>query len=130
MSSLLSVPQDVVTTSTALLACQSAVEHALSLGICINVAVTDASGALLAFLRMNGAAPNAIDIAIDKAHATARFGFKASPWPEILAGGLPIMSGDSRRGGIGVSGARAEQDAACARAGLSALHLAPPAPGL
>lgn len=129
MSFLPSVSQDVVTTSAALLACHAAVEHAISLGICINVAVTDASGAQLAFLRMNGAAPHAIDIAIDKAHATANFGFKASPWPEILAGGLPIMAGDSRLGGIGVSGAGAEQDAACAQAGLSALRITPFAPG-
>jgi uncharacterized protein GlcG (DUF336 family) len=125
MSSLLSAPHDVVTTSTALLACQAAVEHALSLGIVINVAVTDASGALLAFLRMNGAAPHAIDIAIDKAHATARFGIKASPWPEVLAGSRPIHSGNNRLGGIGVSGGTAEQDEACVLVGLSALGLAP-----
>lgn len=142
MSSSLSVAHAAVATSAASLACQAAVEHARALGIAINVAVTDASGTLMAFLRMNGAFLHSIDIAIDKAYTSASFGFPTSQWPEILAsdealrlglplrprlvvfgGGLPILSGDARLGGIGVSGGSAEQDEACAQAGLAALGL-------
>lgn len=140
----LSVPQHAIGTDAAAQAVASAVAHARSLGIAINVAVTDASGTLMAFLRMNGAFLHSIDIAIDKAYTAASFGFPTSQWPEILAqdealrlglplrprlvvfgGGLPITSGGARLGGIGVSGGSAEQDEACARAGLTALGLAP-----
>src|SRR6218665_2870806 len=43
----------------------AAVNHARSLGITINAAVTDGSGTLMAFLRMNGAFLHSIDIALD-----------------------------------------------------------------
>jgi len=142
MSPALSVPSSVITASAASLACQAAVAHAEALGIRINVAVTDASGILAAFLRMPHAFLHSIDIAIDKAYTAASFGFPTSQWPQVLAGdealklglplrprlvvfggGLPIASGGSRLGGIGVSGGSAEQDEACARAGLKALGL-------
>jgi uncharacterized protein GlcG (DUF336 family) len=142
MTSALSVPSSVITASAASLACQAAVAHADVLGIRINVAVTDASGTLTAFLRMPNAFLHSIDIAIDKAYTAASFGFPTSQWPQVLAsdealklglplrprlvvfgGGLPITSGGDRLGGIGVSGGSAEQDEACARAGLKALGL-------
>jgi len=41
----------------------------------------------------------------------------------VFGGGLPIASNGVRLGGIGVSGGSAEQDEACARAGLQALGL-------
>jgi uncharacterized protein GlcG (DUF336 family) len=142
MSTVLSVPSSVITASAASLACQAAVAHAETLGIRINVAVTDASGTLAAFLRMPNALLHSIDIAIDKAYTAASFGFPTSQWPEILAGdealrtgivhrarlvvfggGLPISENGAPIGGIGVSGGSAEQDEACARAGLEALGL-------
>ena len=142
MSSALSVPSSVITASAASLACQAAVAHAEVLGIRINVAVTDASGVLAAFLRMPNAFLHSIDIAIDKAYTAASFGFPTSQWPQVLAGdealrlglplrprlvvfggGLPIAVEGARLGGIGVSGGSAEQDEACARAGLQALGL-------
>ncbi|MDO9484145.1 MAG: heme-binding protein [Hydrogenophaga sp.] len=142
MSLALSVPSSVITASAASLACQAAIAHAEALGIRINVAVTDASGTLAAFLRMPHAFLHSIDIAIDKAYTAASFGFPTSQWPDILAGdealrlglplrprlvvfggGLPIASNGVHLGGIGVSGGSAEQDEACARAGLQALGL-------
>ena len=142
MSSALSVPSSVITASAASLACQAAVAHAEVLGIRINVAVTDASGVLAAFLRMPNAFLHSIDIAIDKAYTAASFGFPTSQWPQVLAGdealrlglplrprlvvfggGLPIAVEGARLGGIGVSGGSAEQDEACARAGLQALGM-------
>jgi len=140
----LSIPSSVITTQAASLACQAAVAHAEALGIRINVAVTDPSGTLAAFLRMPHAFVHSVDIAIDKAYTAASFGFPTSKWGGVIGddellrmglnqrprlvlfgGGLPIIAGGHRIGGIGVSGASAEQDEACAAAGLAALGLAP-----
>ncbi|MBM3393164.1 MAG: heme-binding protein [Betaproteobacteria bacterium] len=142
MPPTLSISSCVITASAASLACQAAVEHAETLGIRINVAVTDASGTLAAFLRMPNAFLHSMDIAIDKAYTAASFGFPTSKWAEVIGddemlriglnqrprmvlfgGGLPIVADAQRIGGIGVSGGSAEQDEACARAGLNALGL-------
>jgi uncharacterized protein GlcG (DUF336 family) len=120
----------------------AAVAHAGQLGVRINAAVTDGSGTLMAFLRMPGAFVPSVDIAIDKAYTAAGFGFPTAQWPDIFkadgalrdgmphrprlvvfGGGLPIREGGELIGGIGVSGASAEQDEACARAGLAAVGL-------
>jgi uncharacterized protein GlcG (DUF336 family) len=142
-----SVAQRCITAEAAAAAVAAAVLHAGGLGLRINVAVVDGSGTLTAFLRMPGAFLHSVDIAIDKAYSAASFGFPTSQWPEILAadtalrqglpqrprlvvfgGGLPIVEGSGEHraliGGIGVSGASAEQDEACARAGLQAIGLA------
>jgi uncharacterized protein GlcG (DUF336 family) len=142
MTTALSVPSAVITTSAASRACEAAIAHAEASGIRINVAVTDASGTLTAFLRMPHAFLHSIDIAIDKAYTAASFGFPTSQWggaigddellriglnqrPRLVlfGGGLPIVAEGQRIGGIGVSGGSAEQDEACARAGLEALGL-------
>lgn len=137
-----SVPQRIIGTQAAAAAAEAAVAHALSSGICINVAVTDRAGVLMAFLRMPGAFLHSIDIAIDKAYTAASFGFPTSQWGPLVAGdellriglnqrprlvmfggGLPIVEGGERIGAIGVSGGSAEQDEACAVAGVAALRL-------
>lgn len=136
-----SVPQRIITTEAAAAACQAAVAHAEARGLRINVAVTDSSGILTAFLRMPGAFLHSIEIAIDKAYTAASFGFPTSQWAAIVGndeilriglnqrprlvmfgGGLPIVEDGERIGGIGVSGGSAEQDEACAAAGLAALN--------
>jgi uncharacterized protein GlcG (DUF336 family) len=142
MKSSHSIPSAAITAQAASTACHAAIAHAEALGIRINVAVTDASGTLAAFLRMPNAFLHSIDIAIDKAYTAASFGFPTSGWPDILAsdealrigivqrprlvvfgGGLPVKENGTLIGGIGVSGGSAEQDEACARAGLEALGL-------
>ena len=135
-----------ITTEAAATAVSAAVAHAGALGVRVNAAVTDGAGTLMAFLRMPGAFLHSVEIAIDKAYTAASFGFPTAQWPGILAGdealrmgiaqrprlvvfggGLPIVEdgGDGRQliGGIGVSGASAEEDEACARAGLRAIGL-------
>ena len=96
----------------------------------------------MAFLRMPGAFLHSVEIAIDKAYTAASFGFPTSEWMGILAGdealrlgmplrprlvvfggGLPIRDGGHLLGGIGVSGGSAEQDEACAQAGLASVGL-------
>ncbi|ODV06692.1 MAG: cobalamin adenosyltransferase [Rubrivivax sp. SCN 70-15] len=137
-----SVSQRCITAEAAARAVAAAVAHAGSLGVRINAAVTDGAGTLIAFLRMPGAYFHSVGIAFDKAYTAAGFGFATARWPEILdgddalrqgmphrprlvvfGGGLPMREGGDLIGGIGVSGASAEQDEACARAGLRAIGL-------
>lgn len=142
MPSALSVEQRILTAEAAAVAAAAAVSHAKTLGIRINVALTDASGVLASFLRMPGAFLHSIDIAIDKAYTAASFGFPTSGWKDAVAddellriglnqrprlvmfgGGLPVRQNGVLIGGIGVSGGSAEQDEACAAAGIAALGL-------
>jgi uncharacterized protein GlcG (DUF336 family) len=141
-----SVAQHVISAEAAHQAVAAAVAHAGTLGVRINAAVVDGGGTLAAFLRMPGAFLHSVDIAIDKAYTAASFGFPTAQWPAVFAGdellriglsqrprlvviggGLPICvqgpDGDGLIGGIGVSGASAEQDEACALAGLRAIGL-------
>ena len=131
-----------ISMKAAATASQAAVTHAEQLGIRINVAVTDGSGTLMAFLRMRGAFLHSVEIAMNKAYTAASFGFPTVQWSNILkddealrigigqrprmvifGGGLPINENGELIGGIGVSGGSAEQDEECARAGLAALDL-------
>ncbi|MCB2018425.1 MAG: heme-binding protein [Hydrogenophaga sp.] len=140
MNPSVAVSVSVITARAASVACEAAVAKAEALGIRINVAVTDSSGTLAAFLRMPNAFLHSIDIAIDKAYTAASFGFPTAAWPQVLAGdeglrigmphrprlvtfggGLPIRVDDQLIGGIGVSGGSAEQDAICAQVGIDAL---------
>lgn len=137
-----SVSTAVISVEAASQVLAATVSHARQMGIAINVAITDSSGTLAGFLRMPGAFLHSIDIAIDKAYTAASFGFPTSQWMNVLendpaleaglplrprlvifGGGLPIVENGVRIGGIGVSGGSAEQDEACARAGLTAIGL-------
>ena len=136
----IAVRQATVSWEAAHVAVEAAVRHAQALGVRINVAVTDNGGNLVAFLRMPGAFPQSIDIAIDKAHTAGGFGFPTSQWMSIFGdnegmkfgfsarprlvvfgGGLPIRVAGELVGGIGVSGASEAQDADCALAALQAI---------
>lgn len=137
-----SVEQRAIGAEAASAAALAAVARAGELGIRINVAVTDASGVLAAFLRMPGAFLPSVEIAIDKAYTAAGFGFATSQWAALLGGdealrlgmpqrprvvvfggGLPMREDGWLIGGIGVSGGSAAQDEDCACAGLAALGL-------
>src|SRR6218665_2250890 len=80
----LSVETPQIGTTAAHAAVAAAVNHARSLGITINAAVTDGSGTLMAFLRMNGAFLHSIDIALDKAYTAASFGLPTSKWSGVI----------------------------------------------
>ncbi|WP_184532898.1 heme-binding protein [Variovorax sp. Sphag1AA] len=122
---------------------QAAVHWAEEAGIRVNVAVVDAGGNLVSFLRMPGAFLHSIDIAIDKAYTAASFGMPTSGWTDALdkhssavrdgipmrprmvcfGGGLPIEHEGRLIGGIGVSGGSELEDEACARAGLTVMAM-------
>ncbi|QWD79911.1 heme-binding protein [Polynucleobacter sp. MWH-Spelu-300-X4] len=132
------VSQKSINCDAAAKIAQGAIQKAEELGIKINVAVTDSSGVLMAFLRMPGAFLHSIDISIDKAYTAASFGFPTSQWMSIIendpalregivqrprlvifGGGVPVRVGDDLIGGVGVSGGSAEEDEICALAGIS-----------
>nr|AFP97337.1 uncharacterized protein [Arhodomonas sp. Seminole] len=121
---------------------RGAVKQAEALGIRINVAVCDAAGTPMAFLRMPGAPLHSITIAEDKAYTAAGFGLSTADWDQVvggnqalrdglsqrprlvmLGGGLPVTAEGERIGGIGVSGGSEEEDERCGRAGLAAAGL-------
>jgi glc operon protein GlcG len=111
------------------------------LGVAVCVAVTDRSGQLLTFARMDGAALLSVAIAQDKAYTVAAFdGLATHDWFDLIkdepallhgivkterlivfAGGVPVRSGGALVGAVGVSGGSAEQDRAIAEAGARAL---------
>jgi uncharacterized protein GlcG (DUF336 family) len=102
------------------------------------IAVTDESGHLIRFDRMDGGKISSISIAIDKAFtgAAARrgthiynelcvpgkptFGIHVTNEGHfsIIGGGLPVWIGGEIVGGIGVSSGSAEQDQLCAEAAI------------
>jgi uncharacterized protein GlcG (DUF336 family) len=55
--------------------------------------VADASGHLIAFTRMDGAALQATQIAQDKAYTAAGFGMPTAHWHEFLQQDAPLAMG-------------------------------------
>lgn len=111
------------------------------IGVPTCIAVTDESGNLVAFERMDGAKFSSGQIAIDKAFTatgtrkpTHELGEVAQPGKPaygitsalggrmvVIAGGLPVLDGGVVVGGIGVSTGTPTQDLDCAEAGVRAL---------
>ena len=98
------------------------------------IAIVDNHGMLVYYERMDDTQTGSVQIALDKAKAAAMFRRPTKAFEDGIAkgrvallgltgatpieGGLPIMTGGKVIGGIGVSGANADQDAAAAVAGL------------
>ena len=102
----------------------------------VSIAVVDDGGFLLAFLRMDGAAPISAEVAIGKAHTSAmtkrpskffedrvkeRPAFVTFPAGLLIQGALPIMHKGECVGAIGVSGVQSHEDEQVAQAGVTAL---------
>ena len=104
------------------------------------LAVTDAGGNLVAFLRMDGNGSGAGDFAIAKATAVGRWGFATADMAEgakefpgfaraphivTVPGGVPIYTEDGKvfLGGAAASGEPPEDDVACIEAGIRAAGL-------
>ena len=104
------------------------------------IAVTDESGDLKGFHRMDGAPMLSIGIAQDKAYTAASFGMPTHVWfdfikddPPLLhgivhtprltvfGGGYPIKENGEMIGAIGLSGGHYKQDMECAVAALKAI---------
>lgn len=116
---------------------------ASSLGIPYNLAVVDAGGHLVAFLRQDGALIGSINLAIDKA-VTARifdksttnlaelaqpgeplFGIQESNSGKVVifGGGIPVIFRGNVVGAVGARAGTVEQDIEVAEAAVAALGI-------
>ena len=106
----------------------------------VSIAIVDAGGHLLHFVRLDGAPPLSSHIAPAKAHTAAlgrretkgyedvinggRFSFLSAPTVQgMLEGGVPIMKDGACLGAVGVSGVKSSEDAQIAKAGIAAIGL-------
>jgi uncharacterized protein GlcG (DUF336 family) len=112
------------------------------IGVPYNLAVVDAGGNLLAFVRQDGAWLGSIDIALHKAFTARAFdmptkelGAMAKPRRSlfgiqntnddkivIFGGGAPVKHGEIVIGAVGASGGTVEQDVEVVNAAIRALH--------
>ena len=108
------------------------------IGVPMCIAITDASGNLIAFERMDGGKITSITIAIDKAYtaaaakkATHEYGAASQPGAPayginsaiggrlmVVGGGLPVVVSGEVVGGVGVSSGTPDQDRDVAQAAL------------
>ncbi|SFH78464.1 GlcG/HbpS family heme-binding protein [Albimonas pacifica] len=115
---------------------ERAIAAADAMHVSCSVAVTDASGGLLTFLRHDGAFPGSVELAIDKAFTAAIFdagtdalAVLAQPGAElfgiqhshggrvvVFGGGVPIRIDGRIVGAVGVSGGTVAEDVAIAEA--------------
>ena len=116
-------------------------KEAATQGQPVNIAVVDVGGILVAHIRQDGAWLGSVDIAINKAFSARAFDLSTATLAEssqpgeqfygiadsnqgrimIFAGGVPLMSGDSVVGAVGVSGGTGDQDQSVAVAAAAAL---------
>jgi uncharacterized protein GlcG (DUF336 family) len=103
------------------------------------IAVTEPSGDLVYFEKMDGTQFGSINIALGKARTAAKFKRPSKVFQDLIAkgdnftyllglegatpvqGGLPIVVDGKIVGAVGVSGATGDQDTQCAVAGLESL---------
>lgn len=118
---------------------EGAAAKSSEMGLAACIAVTDESGFLLAFQRMDGGKPLSTTLAQDKAHTAAishrttqfynernipgqlLFGIHmaAAGRFSTVGGGINVVVDGQLVGAIGVSGGAPEQDIACAEAGVA-----------
>jgi uncharacterized protein GlcG (DUF336 family) len=110
--------------------------RSLELAMC----VVDAGGHVIASQRMDGAALGAMRLAVGKAYTAVLWGARTGDFTEstqpggadwgwnttdeqivVYAGGLPLVVDEELVGGIGASGAAADEDEACVAAAARAL---------
>ena len=111
---------------------EAAEAEAIKQGLRMSIAVVDDGGYLLSFLRMDGVAPAAGEVALAKAKSAALFGRSTKSWEEAakdrtvvlkipnvmpLGGGVPLLFEGQRLGAIGVSGSTSVKDDEVAQAG-------------
>jgi uncharacterized protein GlcG (DUF336 family) len=120
----------------------AAQQKAASIGVRVTVAVVDDGGHLVALSRMDGANPMSPMIATGKAVGAAMFrrdgawllstaNDRPAFWAAVEGmagkdivpgpGSLPIAIEGAVVGAVGVSGAKPDEDLACAEAGVSSL---------
>lgn len=136
-----SVSAPTIARAAAAAMVRAAIEAAAVEAVEIAVAVTDSAGHLVAFERTDGARFLAVNVAIDKAWTAVSSGMATHVWNNLLTvqpalaplahhprllcvgGGYPIIDGGRIIGGIGVSGAKDNQDQVIAEQALATIVL-------
>ena len=137
---MLSVAKRCISAQGASKVLEAAHAKAKAMGVPMCISVTDETGDLKAFIRMDGAIKVAVDISLNKAFTSASTGLATDQWYEfikedapllhglthtprfvIFGGGVPLKEGDAVIGAIGVSGGHYSQDMEVAHAGANAL---------
>ena len=134
-----SVEQRTISAAGAAAAVEAARVKAAELGIAVSVAVVDPAGVLKAFARLDGSPLLSVNTCQQKAYTAVAVGIPTKdfharyadqpallgligglPGLAVIGGGVPIYEGSALIGGVGVSGASAEQDAEVAGAAAAA----------
>jgi uncharacterized protein GlcG (DUF336 family) len=117
---------------------EGAAAKARAIGTPMCIAITDESGNLIAFERMDGGKTSSVVVAQDKAYTAAAarkathdynaacvpgnlvFGIHTSQGGRlcVVGGGLPVVVDGEVVGGIGLSSGTPQQDMDCAQAGI------------
>lgn len=117
---------------------EGARKHAEEIDVPMCIAITDESGNLIAFERMDGAKITSVTVAQDKAYTAAAarkathdynaacvpgsltFGIHTSMAGRlcVVGGGLPVMLEGQSIGGVGLSSGSPQQDIDCAQAAI------------
>ena len=120
--------------------------RANEIGVPMCIAVTDESGNLIAFERMDGAKITSVQLAIDKSYAATGIQKSTQALGEVnqpgqpahgissalggrmvaVGGGVPVLHGSDVVGGVGVSSGSPAQDHDVATAGAAAFATATP----
>lgn len=135
-----SVAKRSISTDGARKVLEAAHAKAKAMGVPMCISVTDETGDLKAFVRMDGAIKISVDISMNKAFTSASTGLATDQWYDfikedapllhglthtprfvIFGGGVPLKEGESVIGAIGVSGGHYSQDMEVAQAGAQAL---------
>lgn len=132
-----------LTHESALKAIQAGASRARKLGEPSSLAIVDAGGNLLGFLRVDDAALSTVEIAQGKAYTALALRSPSGDWLEsvqpgrelygleslggkrpfvVFGGGLPVRDGKSVIGGVGVSGGPAAVDVDIAQAMVDVLE--------
>jgi uncharacterized protein GlcG (DUF336 family) len=132
----------MITLSAARRIIAAAEQKAREIGQPMNIAVVDAGGNLVSYVRMDDAWIGSINISINKAFTARAFDLATSQLAEnsqpgqqffgihasnhgrimIFAGGVPLRRSGSVIGAIGVSGGSGNQDETVANAGAAAFE--------
>src|SRR6516164_8641890 len=140
----MTITKKSIDIATAERAVDAAAKKSAELGFKMCIAVSDESGDLKAFRRMDGAPKLSIQISEDKAYTAASFGMPTHAWYDfikddppllhgithtprltVFGGGFPIVLKGEIIGAIGLSGGHYTQDMECARAALAAIGADP-----
>jgi uncharacterized protein GlcG (DUF336 family) len=132
------VPTHRITEEATLKMLSAGCAHAQSLSTPVSLAIVDASGELLAFVRMDGARLFSARATIKKAITSASQKLPTGYFPKEgevsmqirmdgdftnIPGGFPIVVDGQVVGGCGAGGAKTEQDVEIARAMLAAIGM-------